>query len=159
MNCMLTVSRTLWYTFPYSLSYCNFEIMNGYVPMGWDFCCIFKIKSIFHWNDAICVLCNDLTCIYFLKIKYLIIILNFHRWFVPAESTTCILFIFWPNKICIKLAYVVSSISLGATSDRCCYPFHWAKTSSLPPVHILTMLCSVVSHLELKLKYSIRYPL
>jgi hypothetical protein len=100
----------------------------------------------------------------------------FKSLFVTAESTTWVLFIFWPSKIRVNPTGVVSSFPLlgaaspltdlatalrhialpfhGAkTSSLPPLPSHGAKTSSLPPLHLPAMLHPVVSPLEPKLKH------
>jgi hypothetical protein len=51
------------------------------------------------------------SSLHMFKKNYLITVLNLHRSFVPAESTTWIFFIFWPSKIHVSPTDIVSSIS------------------------------------------------
>jgi hypothetical protein len=71
-----------------------------------------------------------------------------------------IFFIFWSSKIHISPTDVISSLSPPDTTSppadvatllcRITLSFHWAKTSSLHPLHFSVMLYHVVSPLESK---------
>jgi hypothetical protein len=89
--------------------------------------------------------------------------LNLHHLFVPAELM-CVFSSFF-DRVRFASAQPPSSPSfpfLGATSPpadiitslhRVTLPSQYAKTSSLPLVHIPAMLCPITSPLEPKLKH------
>jgi hypothetical protein len=96
--------------------------------------------------------------LYMLKNKLLIIALNIYCLFVAVESTACIFIRFALAQLSSSTPYslpgAASPLTDVATPLRCVTLLSYrAKTSSLSPLHLSTMLHPIASPLEPKPKY------